>query len=354
MNRKKVSLVFWLVSASILAVSGCRGLISPPTQPREASILFLSPAGDHSRLWQSSLDGKQKQALTSENEVITSYGVSHDGNLIAYSVENALGGADIWTMDRQGKQKAQTVTCDNQICIDPAWSPDGKRIAYSRSEKGSEKSRIWLINLATKNTAPLYADTAIAGELPSWSPDGEFLSAYDRRSGGIRIVNMKTSKDQLLQTEIPIKTSWSPDGKFLFIITQENMVDIPYTAIYRYDLSSFDLAPLFSGGNEGINFSVPQFSNDGEWAAVGVRLPGEGHNSQLWLMKPDGSELKDITTDPTVSYADFSWNPASTAILFQRLGLSSSQSRPEVGIWNFANGSITVISGDASQPAWLP
>lgn len=130
----------------------------------------------------------------------------------------------------------------------PAWSPDGRYVAYASSEIGSSASEVWLIDMVTGEqsdlgpglqpawspdskrlavaSAPVFApeirildldgavlETVGAGSSPAWSPDGRFI-AY-RAQDGIRVVSTSNRESQLVGGGGEF--DWSPDGAYLVL-----------------------------------------------------------------------------------------------------------------------------------------
>src|SRR5205814_5226415 len=109
----------------------------------------------------------------------------------------------------------------------PAWSPDGRYIAFFRSR--GEASEIWMIP-ALGGAERKLGETAApdwGGPGLSWSPDGNFLALIDRSTSGsplgIYVISPETGEKRRLTS--PPKGYWgdfaptfSPDGKMLAFI----------------------------------------------------------------------------------------------------------------------------------------
>jgi Tol biopolymer transport system component len=101
------------------------------------------------------------------------------GNLLVF-VSNRSGNDDIWRLDLTTKELVNLTGSSQGADVDPAPSPDGKRLAYASAHDG--RFDIFVLTLATGDVLQLTK----AGESnfnPSWSPDGQRI-AFDRLKGG--------------------------------------------------------------------------------------------------------------------------------------------------------------------------
>ena len=72
---------------------------------------------------------------------------------------------------------------------DPAWSPDGDRIAFKRTPAGSEEADIWILTLSTMEERRLARTPNISESDPAWSPSGQFIVYHPGEGGDLVIVS---------------------------------------------------------------------------------------------------------------------------------------------------------------------
>lgn len=180
---------------------------------RNGNEIFLQiRSGDRGELLR--YDTKQKNALTFLHGISAAYlSFSPDGKWIAYtnSIDNSL-----WRSRSDGSEARQLTGPSMQVNL-PAWSPDGRQIAFMGWQPG-KPHRIYLID---RNGGP--AAEASEGSdnqgAPSWSPDGKELVygnvlGEETHDGCIRRINLATRKVEDVPGSQDFRTArWSPDGR---------------------------------------------------------------------------------------------------------------------------------------------
>ncbi len=328
-------------------------------QVRQPQVVYLAHLQDGAEIVLNTPAGKTQ--LTHTGGKVDGLAVSRDGEQIAYVVKNSQSGEDLWVVDRDGIQARLLLDCGVDVCAEPAWSPDGSRMAFSRKNIRPASSailggRIWLLEVASRQVSPLYTDASISGSGPSWSPDGKMLAFFDENAGGLRVLDLQTHQEQILPTSDGQVGSWSEDGQQILLNDVVTNPTLSYEAMFLVGLTNQPVKQIKGpiGDTIDANYSVPALSPDGQWIVVGVNFQNGPASSQLWLEKSDGTGAKAITTNHVFTQAAYHWDPTSQALVFQRLELDTSQSRPEVVVWNRIDNSLTVIDRDAGLPQWLP
>lgn len=227
---------------------------------------------------------------------------------IVFSTDSGgrLSSSEIWTMAADGTDPVR-LTTNSVYDGQPAWSPDGTRIAFTSARSGNLE--IWVMNADGTGAARLTVSTATDAS-PAWSPDGHSIAFASTRSGSSDIWTMNSdgSGPRLLWGSSGTEDApdWSPDGQWVAFTSGHEIVKI------RHD-GALPVANL--SGHAATELS-PSWSPDGDEIAFTSSRDG---NLEIYRMAANGTGQTRVTNAPAAD-RNPSWTPDGAALLHDRLG----------------------------------
>jgi eukaryotic-like serine/threonine-protein kinase len=205
---------------------------------------------------------------------------SPDGARIAFSSTRG-GFRNIWVAhaDMSG---LTPLTSDNAIDERPVFSPDGREVAFL-SDRGGHRG-VWLVNADGGALRSLVTAEVIGGV--SWSPDGRQLVAAMPRSERAGLVLIAHDTGALTEINLPWAASapdWSPRNVIAYLATLPG----PATYVRIIDPTGKSAGDPFPDVSSQFSNAYIKWAPDGRRLAV-TALPGAGPGS-LWLLDPTGT-----------------------------------------------------------------
>ena len=204
-------------------------------------LVFVSERDGNREIYLINSNGTGPTRLTTNAANDDAPAWSPDGRRIAFASERAaIGSSDIYIMNADGSGVVRRTSSGNNGS--PAWSPDGRRIAFISWRDG--RNQVYVMS-AVDDGSPAIRLTNHGGNdfTPAWSPDGSRIAFASSRVAPTAVFTMNPDGTGVTQISRNAGTSadhwsptWSPDGSMIAFSVQ----DCPYYCESRLDVMNAD------------------------------------------------------------------------------------------------------------------
>jgi Tol biopolymer transport system component len=270
------------------------GIVTPALSPDARSVVFQAL----NDLWVMEI-GKKPRRLTNDTFYEVEPAWSPDGRYLAYSSDKA-GTEDIYVRDMQSGQERRA-TAINGAEVAAAWSPDGRTIAFQ-----NENFETLTVDVNT-GVLRLVLPELFAPGRPTWSADGNTIALAARKRYSTRFreghnqiltVNLTTGQQTYYPPGAQFATIatrgndgpvWSPDGRWMALVLESTLHVMPV------DNTGKPTGPPVKITNHATD-SV-SWSGDSEWLLY-------LNNGKLKMVRRNGSDTRDVPLHLTYRNAE--------------------------------------------------
>lgn len=287
--------------------------VACPRTPLMDRIVFTSDRDGNIELYSMKTDGTDVVRLTNtpdDDDVHAELqpAVSPDGTKILFTLREGpeldFYDSDVYVMNADGTGRMNLTNTPGRD-EEPAWSPDGSRIAFQSRRDGSYD--IWVMNADGSGQVNLTDMPTNYGQTPVWSPDGDRILFTTANPAGtaseLDIMSPDGSGRRRFSDDGGDASNgvWSPDGSLVAFTTGRT----GRTRIFTLDADGSDPVQV-TGDSDSYDDNV-------SWAPAGDRLAFSNDatgDEDVYVINADGSGLVNLTNNPAFDFVGpQAWGP---------------------------------------------
>jgi TolB protein len=306
---------------------GCGGEEEPPAQAaRGGEIVFAVNTGSRGEIWVMAETGGRRRRLTKADEfgfTAPAWSPQRDRIALVGRGEGRDEGAqELFVMDTDGTN-VKRLTVNEDADAAPSWSPDGARLAFARAKRiGQEDVETFLYVMSADGSAQRVlrreppGQTPVFLTAPAWSPDGKRIAFTritlgDEPEAAVYVMDADGKHARGLVDEA-LEPDWSPDGRRLAVASYRDRLG--RTCFHECSLNSEIYVVDADGGHlrrlttNVANDASPTWSPDGRRIAfVSDRSGRNDHELELYVVDARGGDPRRLTHND-VWDLDPDWN----------------------------------------------
>jgi dipeptidyl aminopeptidase/acylaminoacyl peptidase len=266
------------------------------------------------------------------------------GGALAYvASRHDDGPTAIYVIDRRGRTRR--VTPSGFKAWSPAWSPDGRLLAYAAERVALNPYQpraddLYLVSADGQRRVQL-THTIGDESSPAWSPDGQRLAYV--RGGRVFVISTTGAGARSLTRGDDTEPQWSPDGRWIAYV---------HGALGNGELTI--VHPDGTGARRlaGPGVDCPRWSPRG--GRIAYRLYGAVHVVGIG----GGPALAPVSAVADGYSCDYAWSPDGTALVVARLTTDGSWQLRAIDLATFRARTLATFAydelGPDLEPAWAP
>lgn len=276
--------------------------------------LIFSSTRHHSAadLYMKAVDGVAVTQITSDPAADVQPAFSPDGTRVAFA-SRRTGSWDIWITSTGGDPPVQVTNGDSDE-VHPSWSPDGEQLVYCSRPRGGGQWELWIANASAGSSKRFIG----YGLFPEWSPAGSTIVYQRARERGTHWFSIWTltlvNGEPRYPTEIAARASqamilptWSADGRRIAFASTPQAPDVSGGVLAANETGVFDIWIMQADGRGKSRLTDGHTFNSAPVFGLGDRIfftsDRSGHDN-LWSLLPGGG-IDGMSSGDVVTFESF-------------------------------------------------
>jgi eukaryotic-like serine/threonine-protein kinase len=237
--------------------------VAPRLSPDGRQVAVGIQEGD-TQVWLYDLTRETLTRFTFEGDVNSSPAWTPDGKRIAFT-STKDGPLNIFWQLADGSGGLEKLNTSENAQVPMSWSPDGKLLAFLEVNQATAYD-IWVLRLGDRKAQP-FLRTPFSEAVPRFSPDGRWLAYISNESGHYEIYVQPypgPGGKRQISTEGGTEPVWNPNGRELFYRSGDKMMAVDVTT--QPSFAAGKPRMLFEGRYEPAPLTNPNYavSADGQ------------------------------------------------------------------------------------------
>jgi len=306
-------------------------VFNPSAPGTTGTIVYTVDSGTEREIYTKIVSSGVRARLTDNSAVDDMPSWAPDGSLIAFTSDRRKAGYfEIYTMDYDGSNPVQLTDSSGASAPrddnSPSFSPEGDRIVFASDRNGP--FQIFVMNSDGSGQTAITETDYQSGD-PEWSADGTKIVFSSTASGALEIFTMNPDGSNMKRVTTggpDFRPSWSPDGKQIVFTSlrdgERNIYVMNADGSDQKRLTDF-YSDWADWSPDGARIVFTKREATGTQASGGPKDEGdldaqalfahsdnqEEVDSNLYTMKPDGSDRQIFAESPIMREDRGNWGP---------------------------------------------
>jgi Tol biopolymer transport system component len=335
---------------------------------RAPKIVFLANADGRPNLFLvNPATPDQPRQLTFSESGVGSYDVTPDGSKIVYADIRQQNSSHLFVHDMASGKDSLLYACDQALCANPAWRPDGGAVIFDYIDLNSVQivgvARLWEFDLNTNKAQQFFSDNQITANHARWSPDGTLVAANDATQSNILLYNTVTG----VTTTFPLPSGafgdFSPDGQWLYyprLVASQPGKTVTHIVLIDLGAGNFAQRPAVPDSDTANDLRADWLA-DSQGFVVARRPPFSGNTNQgtqLYRLSLDSGNAVPLAQhsagDAPATQVDLRVSPGGDAVLYRQYQVGKSALSAELWLLDLSTGQTKRLAAEGTDARWLP